>query len=230
MMAKLCEDLERAGHQDARRHHRAAARSPDAAPHTRPGSRSSTSGNRPATSAASAPTSARAFCSAIPSSRTRAMRSLLFGQSTEKLVAATLYCCECNLCTMFACPEDLDPKNVCVQGKPAARELGMTYKGPVEDIAPHPMGEYRRVPTKRLMLKLGLMEFNNEGPLVDLPIHPQARDAPAQAACRSAGDRYGEGRRPRARGRPDRQACGRRIGSADSFEYRRRGPGSRTAR
>jgi Na+-translocating ferredoxin:NAD+ oxidoreductase RnfC subunit len=102
-----------------------------------------------------------------------AMRSLLFGNSTEKLVAATLYCCECNLCTMFACPEDLDPKNVCVQGKPAARELGMTYKGPIEDIQPHPMGEYRRIPTKRLMLKLGLMDFKNEGPLVDPPIHPK---------------------------------------------------------
>ena len=129
-----------------------------------------------------------------------AMRSLLFGNSMEKLVAATLYCCECNLCTMFACPEDLDPKNVCVQGKPSARELGMTYKGLAEDIAPHPMGEYRRVPTKRLMLKLGLMDFKNEGPLVDLPIHPkrvtlplkQHAGAPAIPTVK-VGDRVEEG-------------------------------------
>ena len=102
-----------------------------------------------------------------------AMRALLFGNSNDKLVAATLYCCECNLCTMFACPEDLDPKNVCVQAKPAARELGLTYKGPVEDIAPHPMAEYRRIPTKRLILKLGLAEFKNEGPLVEVPLQPR---------------------------------------------------------
>jgi len=129
-----------------------------------------------------------------------AMRSLLFGNSNEKLVAATLYCCECNLCTMFACPEDLDPKNVCVQGKPAARELGMTFKGKAEDIAPHPMGEYRRIPTKRLMTKLGLMDFKNEGPLVDMPIHPQRvtiplkqhAGAPAVATVKS-GDRVREG-------------------------------------
>jgi Na+-translocating ferredoxin:NAD+ oxidoreductase RnfC subunit len=129
-----------------------------------------------------------------------AMRSLLFGNSNEKLVAATLYCCECNLCTMFACPEDLDPKNVCVAGKPAARELGLTYKGPKDDIQPHPMGEYRRVPTKRLMMKLGLMEFNNVGPLVDMPIHPQRvvlplkqhAGAPAIATVK-VGDRVKEG-------------------------------------
>jgi len=102
-----------------------------------------------------------------------AMRALLFGNSNAKLVAATLYCCECNLCTMFACPEDLDPKNVCVQAKPAARELGLTYKGPVDDIVPHPMAEYRRIPTKRLILKLGLAEFKNEGPLVEVPLQPR---------------------------------------------------------
>jgi uncharacterized Zn-binding protein involved in type VI secretion len=101
---------------------------------------------------------------------------------------------------MFACPEDLDPKNVCVQGKPAARELGMTYKGLVEDIAPHPMGEYRRVPTKRLMLKLGLMDFKNEGPLTEMEIHPQRvviplkqhTGAPAIATVK-VGDRVREG-------------------------------------
>jgi len=129
-----------------------------------------------------------------------AMRSLLFGNSQDKLVAATLYCCECNLCTMFACPEDLDPKNVCVAGKPAARELGLTFKGRPEEVQPHPMGEYRRIPTKRLMTKLGLMDFKNEGPLLDLPIHPkrvtiplkQHAGAPAVATVKP-GDRVKEG-------------------------------------
>jgi Na+-translocating ferredoxin:NAD+ oxidoreductase RnfC subunit len=102
-----------------------------------------------------------------------AMRALGFGRSEDKFVTPTLYCCECNLCTLFACPEDLDPKSVCVQGKPAAREMGLIFKGSTESIAPHPMAEYRRVPTKRLMLKLGLMEYRNEGPLVDVPFAPK---------------------------------------------------------
>ena len=49
----------------------------------------------------------------------------------------------------------------------------MTFKGLAEEIAPHPMAEYRRVPMKRLMLKLGLTEYHNEGPLVDTPISPK---------------------------------------------------------
>ena len=41
----------------------------------------------------------------------RAMQSLGFATGADVAVA-TLYCCECNLCTMYACPEDLDPKTV----------------------------------------------------------------------------------------------------------------------
>jgi Na+-translocating ferredoxin:NAD+ oxidoreductase RnfC subunit len=102
----------------------------------------------------------------------RAMQSLGFSKPGD-LTVATLYCCECNLCTMFACPEDLDPKNVCVQGKPVARERGLTWKGTPESIQAHPMGEFRRVPMRRLIAKLGLTEFRNEGPLTEYNFAPR---------------------------------------------------------
>jgi Na+-translocating ferredoxin:NAD+ oxidoreductase RnfC subunit len=96
----------------------------------------------------------------------RAMQSLGFATGVDAMVA-TLYCCECNLCTMYACPEDLDPKNVCVQAKPLARERGLTFKGDPASIKPHPLAEFRRVPMRRLIARLGLGEFNNTGPLVE---------------------------------------------------------------
>jgi Na+-translocating ferredoxin:NAD+ oxidoreductase RnfC subunit len=102
----------------------------------------------------------------------RAMQSLGFSSGSDASVA-TLYCCECNLCTMFACPEDLDPKTVCVQNKPLARERGLTFKGSPDSISPHPMAEYRRVPMRRLIAKLGLGEFNNTGPLVEHAFRPK---------------------------------------------------------
>jgi Na+-translocating ferredoxin:NAD+ oxidoreductase RnfC subunit len=101
----------------------------------------------------------------------RAMQSLGFQTGAEAMVA-TLYCCECNLCTMYACPEDLDPKNVCVQAKPLARELGLTFKGDPATLTPHPMAEFRRVPMRRLIARLGLGEFNNVGPLVEHTFAP----------------------------------------------------------
>lgn len=107
----------------------------------------------------------------------QAMRSLGFSTGVDAMVA-TLYCCECNLCTMFACPEDLDPKTVCVQSKPLARERGLTFKGDPASITPHPMAEFRRVPMRRLIAKLGLSEFNNTGPLADHVFAPQAVNIP----------------------------------------------------
>ena len=101
----------------------------------------------------------------------RAMQSLGFATGADAMVA-TLYCCECNLCTMYACPEDLDPKNVCVQAKPLARERGMVFKGDPASITPHPMAEFRRVPMRRLIAKLGLGEFNNTGPLHEHAFSP----------------------------------------------------------
>ena len=47
----------------------------------------------------------------------RAMRSLEFNLVGESNVVGTQFCCECNLCSLYSCPEDLDPKNVCTQNK-----------------------------------------------------------------------------------------------------------------
>jgi Na+-translocating ferredoxin:NAD+ oxidoreductase RnfC subunit len=130
----------------------------------------------------------------------RAMQSLGFASSADAMVAGTLYCCECNLCTMFACPEDLDPKSVCVQSKPVARERGLVFKGSPESVTPHPMAEFRRVPMRRLIARLGLSEFNNVGPLVEHEFKPrrvtiplkQHAGAPAVPVVKS-GDRVREG-------------------------------------
>jgi len=102
----------------------------------------------------------------------RAMQSLGFETGSDAMVA-TLYCSECNLCTMYSCPEDLDPRNVCIQAKPLARERNLMFKGAPDSITPHPMGEYRRVPMRRLIARLGLGEFNNVGPLAEQELRPQ---------------------------------------------------------
>jgi Na+-translocating ferredoxin:NAD+ oxidoreductase RnfC subunit len=101
------------------------------------------------------------------------MQSLGFATSPKAIIAGTLYCCECNLCTMYACPEDLDPKNVCVESKPAARANGLFFTGTPESVIPNPMAEFRRVPMSRLISRLGLAEFNNVGPLIDREFSPR---------------------------------------------------------
>ena len=91
----------------------------------------------------------------------------------------------------------------------------MTFKGLAEEIAPHPMAEYRRVPIKRLMLKLGLMEYRNEGPLVDFAFSPKKVRIPlkqhagvAAAAVVRVGERVHTGD---LLGRPAEGALGARV-------------------
>jgi Na+-translocating ferredoxin:NAD+ oxidoreductase RnfC subunit len=97
------------------------------------------------------------------------MRVLGFSHDRKPWIAGVLYCCECNLCSLFSCPEDLDPKNVCAEYKSAAREQGLQWQGDPKEIQPHPLVRERRIPTRRLMQKFGLTAFRNKGPLQEFP-------------------------------------------------------------
>ncbi|GAB4317532.1 MAG: SLBB domain-containing protein [Candidatus Sumerlaeia bacterium] len=95
----------------------------------------------------------------------KAMRALGFTMEKASLIVGTSYCCECNICTMIACPEDLDPRNVCVQDKALVKQMGLKWDGGGREIRPHSMYEHRRTPISRLIAKLGLQNFRNLGPL-----------------------------------------------------------------
>jgi Na+-translocating ferredoxin:NAD+ oxidoreductase RnfC subunit len=102
----------------------------------------------------------------------RAMRALGFGLDKEPNIVGTLSCCECNLCSLFSCPEALDPKSVCVHDKAVVRAKGLKWTGDAASVRPHPLFEERRIPMRRLVLRLGLKGFRNEGPLVDVDLRP----------------------------------------------------------
>jgi Na+-translocating ferredoxin:NAD+ oxidoreductase RnfC subunit len=108
----------------------------------------------------------------------RAMRSLGFSLAGEANVAGTLYCCECNLCTMYSCPEDLDPKNVCSQNKQRLLKDKPTSKPEANPNRAALHLENRRAPIKRLITKLGLARFRNVGPLIDRTVEPRRVELP----------------------------------------------------
>ncbi len=98
----------------------------------------------------------------------RAMRSLEFNLVGEANVIGTAFCCECNLCSLYACPEDLDPKNVCTQNKQRlAAEKQRWDDPPFNPRRPELHLEDRKAPMSRLIQKLGLQRFRNVGPLDD---------------------------------------------------------------
>ncbi len=98
----------------------------------------------------------------------RAMRSLEFNLIGEANVIGTAFCCECNLCSLYSCPEDLDPKNVCTQNKRRlAAEKQRWQNPPFNPQRPEMHLANRKAPMGRLFNKLGLRQFRNVGPLRD---------------------------------------------------------------
>jgi len=70
------------------------------------------------------------------------------------------------LCTLYACPEGLDPKGATVIEKRILAQQNNTWNGP--EVQPHPFYDYRKVPTKKLMQRLDVLKFNDTGPLSEI--------------------------------------------------------------
>ena len=100
-----------------------------------------------------------------------AMRNRMFTREDLPLTnPGNLSCCECNLCTMYACPEGLDPKGATLMDKRLAKSQKPTWSGERPTI--HPMFEYRKVPVTKLKQRLDVTMFRDEGPLKQLNIRP----------------------------------------------------------
>ncbi len=91
----------------------------------------------------------------------KVMRSLGFTKTGEAFwnQYASL-CCACGLCTLYACPENLFPKEACDKGKADMKEHGEKWEGNRE-VKPHAMYEGRRTPLKGLMKKLGVTAYDH---------------------------------------------------------------------
>ena len=99
-----------------------------------------------------------------------AMRNRMFTRENWPLVhSGNAFCCECNLCTMYACPEGLNPKGATVIEKQIAAAQPKWEGLPVKL---HPMMEYRKVPTRKLMQRLDVLQFQDVGPLLNIEFSP----------------------------------------------------------
>jgi Na+-translocating ferredoxin:NAD+ oxidoreductase RnfC subunit len=127
------------------------------------------------------------------------MRSLAFSSTGDDFVNPwAALCCSCGLCTLYACPEELFPKEACDASKAAMRRASIKWSGPTE-VRPHPMRDGRRVPIDALTRRLHVQEYDLPAPLLTQGISPsrfilplkQSAGAPCQA-------KVGAGQRVRA--------------------------------
>ena len=104
-------------------------------------------------------------------------------------------CCACGLCTLYACPEDLYPKEACDQGKRDQRAAGIKFVQ-TKPVEVHPMKEYRRVPLLQLRRRLQVEEYEGETPYENVACRPAvARIKMKQHAGQPAAPVVEEGKR-----------------------------------
>jgi Na+-translocating ferredoxin:NAD+ oxidoreductase RnfC subunit len=100
----------------------------------------------------------------------RVMRTLLMtGEAKERASLWAQYCCECNVCSLIACPESLDPRNICVDAKALLREKKLSRTP--DELAelfrpPHPSRKGREVPISKLYSRLGLTPYDRKAKFV----------------------------------------------------------------
>ena len=90
-------------------------------------------------------------------------------------------CCGCNVCELFACPAGLYPRMTNAYLKEKILEKGAEYRPGKDVCTPHPLREYRSVPSKRLVMRLGLDRYDLPAPMRDMELSPDiVRIAAAQ--------------------------------------------------
>ncbi|MEW6509492.1 MAG: 4Fe-4S dicluster domain-containing protein [Bacteroidota bacterium] len=135
----------------------------------------------------------------------KVMRSLGFTATGEEVWNQwAQLCCSCGLCTLFACPEDLYPKEACDKAKSDLKASGLAWEGSRE-VTVHPVYDGRHVPLRQLIGKLGIREYDVAAPYRETRFSPasvriplaQHIGAPARPVVRTgttvrAGDVVGE--------------------------------------
>ncbi len=114
------------------------------------------------------------------------MRTLAFTETgADYFNQWAAMCCSCGLCTLYACPEELFPKEACDDAKSVMRAKQMKWTGPMNP-KPHPMADGRRVPIRTLAKKLHVLDYDLPAPLLEREISPTRLVLPLKQSAGTA--------------------------------------------
>jgi len=114
------------------------------------------------------------------------MRSLAFtATGKEHWNEWAALCCACGLCTLYACPEELFPKEACDQSRAEMLKANLKWSGSTT-VKPHPMRDGRRVPIKSLMKRLHILQYDRAAPLQEGVLSPRRVVLPLKQGAGSA--------------------------------------------
>jgi Na+-translocating ferredoxin:NAD+ oxidoreductase RnfC subunit len=101
------------------------------------------------------------------------MRTLAYSLADTDEQKISYLCCQCNLCELFSCPAGLYPKSANMMIKQKLMEQGIKYQPQPKEYAKRSSREYRLLPSKRLIARLGLRDFDKAAPMTESTLNPQ---------------------------------------------------------
>lgn len=93
------------------------------------------------------------------------MRKSNYDYETTDGAQTAFLCCECSACELYACPASLSPKLININFKQRLAEKGIKYTPTKTEFEARSFISYRKIPSKRLISRLGLKEFDVDAPL-----------------------------------------------------------------
>ncbi|MBN7774446.1 4Fe-4S dicluster domain-containing protein [Clostridium aminobutyricum] len=101
------------------------------------------------------------------------LRSLNYSLSNTEDQKISFLCSQCNLCELFACPVGINPRSANIYIRQKLIEQDIKYKPTQTELHPRKSREYRLLPSKRLVARLGLSEFDKSAPMKVIQMEPE---------------------------------------------------------
>ncbi|HWR39151.1 MAG TPA: 4Fe-4S dicluster domain-containing protein [Patescibacteria group bacterium] len=104
----------------------------------------------------------------------RIMQAVGSGAGADSGAVTTAFLCsECGACDTFGCTMGLSPRRVNMELKRQMAKAGIKNPHHEKPLKARANREFRRIPTKRIVARLGLMAYDVEAPLSDKKVEPQ---------------------------------------------------------
>lgn len=93
------------------------------------------------------------------------VRAMAYNMPAGENTTVAQTCCQCNLCDYFSCPAGINPKMANVFYMTKLKEQGIKHQVVKDEFEPIAMRKYRMVPSKRLIARLDLKDYDKAAPL-----------------------------------------------------------------
>ena len=101
------------------------------------------------------------------------VRTVNFGIKDLQDQTSVFLCSQCNLCQLFSCPIEIYPMLANLTIKKDLVEKGVKFEPKYDSFETRESRETRLVPSKRLVARLGLTDFDKPAPMTEITINPE---------------------------------------------------------